>query len=200
MLFGHDEGKNLKQLCNGIKDLICVKMGGTGKESHVKNSILTGNGEEALKNVPTNKGALYANAAGEAPQFGTSEALEVIGGTSKKLLWRNVSPTSEFKEQDMTIDGKYDEIIITAAYSTGYTQKAVELSLDMRDSYATGALNITWGKNVARNVEARSADMSVTVWFDTGEHYNEYGSKYTGSNSTDIYCIPLAIYGVKGVK
>lgn len=30
MLFGHDEGKNLKQLCNGEKDVICPEMGGTG--------------------------------------------------------------------------------------------------------------------------------------------------------------------------
>lgn len=33
MLFGHDEGKNLKQLCNGEKDVICPEMGGTGGDS-----------------------------------------------------------------------------------------------------------------------------------------------------------------------
>lgn len=33
MLFGHDEGKNLKQLCNGEKDVICVGMGGTGADN-----------------------------------------------------------------------------------------------------------------------------------------------------------------------
>lgn len=30
MLFGHDEGKNIKQLCDGTKDVVCIKMGGTG--------------------------------------------------------------------------------------------------------------------------------------------------------------------------
>lgn len=33
MLYGHDEGKNLKQLCNGEKDVICIEKGGTGADN-----------------------------------------------------------------------------------------------------------------------------------------------------------------------
>ena len=33
MLYGHDEGKNLKQLCNGKDNVICIEMGGTGAKN-----------------------------------------------------------------------------------------------------------------------------------------------------------------------
>lgn len=100
MLFGHDEGKNLKQLCDGLKDLICIAMGGTGadnaedarknlgiggvatedvlpvskggtgKTTHTANAVITGNGGNAVKNVPSASGAFYATGANAAPQFG----------------------------------------------------------------------------------------------------------------------------------
>ena len=33
MLFGHDEGKNIVQLCNGSDDAVCIEMGGTGAKT-----------------------------------------------------------------------------------------------------------------------------------------------------------------------
>lgn len=30
MIYGHDEGKNVKQLCDGETDAVCIEMGGTG--------------------------------------------------------------------------------------------------------------------------------------------------------------------------
>ena len=79
MLYGHDQGKNIKQLSDDTNDVVCVKMGGTGKASHTANAVLTGNGEDAVKNVATANGALYATAANGAPKFGTLPIAQ--GGT-----------------------------------------------------------------------------------------------------------------------
>lgn len=81
MLYGHDQGKNIKQLCDGTNDIVCAKMGGTGKASHTANAVLTGNGEDAVKNVATANGAFYATAANGAPKFGTLPIAQ--GGTGK---------------------------------------------------------------------------------------------------------------------
>ena len=79
MLYGHDQGKNIVQLSDGTNDIVCAKMGGTGKASHTVNAVLTGNGEDAVKNVATANGVFYATAANGAPKFGTLPIAQ--GGT-----------------------------------------------------------------------------------------------------------------------
>lgn len=62
MLFGHDEGKNLKQLCDGLKDLICIAMGGTGADNPEDARKNLGIGAVATENVlPIEKGGTGAN-------------------------------------------------------------------------------------------------------------------------------------------
>lgn len=63
MLFGHDEGKNLKQLCNGKDDVVCVEMGGTGVKTK---------GEIGLMAYPV--GAVYMSYEETSPA-------ELFGGT-----------------------------------------------------------------------------------------------------------------------
>lgn len=68
MLFGHDEGKNIVQLCNGEKDVVCVEMGGTGADSLSKarqniNYIGTNPIEGADKDTPANWRALGSGVA-----------------------------------------------------------------------------------------------------------------------------------------
>jgi len=63
-------------LANGV---VTVAQGGTGKATHTSNAVLTGNGANAVNNVPTADGALYATAADVAPQFGTLPVAQ--GGT-----------------------------------------------------------------------------------------------------------------------
>lgn len=84
MLYGHDQGKNIKQLSDDTNDVVCAKMGGTGKASHTANAVLTGNGEDAVKNVATANGALYATAANGAPKFGTLPIAQ--GGTGATTI------------------------------------------------------------------------------------------------------------------
>lgn len=56
-----------------------VNQGGTGKNEHIVNSILTGNGTDALNNISTTNGAFYATSEGGAAQFGILPTAQ--GGT-----------------------------------------------------------------------------------------------------------------------
>ena len=59
--------------------IIPVSKGGTGKNIHTSNSVLTGNGTNAVKNVASANGAFYATGANGAPKFGTLPVAQ--GGT-----------------------------------------------------------------------------------------------------------------------
>lgn len=51
MLFGHDEGKNLVQLCDGSNDIICRQMGGTGIQADTAEELLLALGAISFKKV-----------------------------------------------------------------------------------------------------------------------------------------------------
>lgn len=114
-----------------------VAGGGTGGATHVANAVLLGNGGDAIKNVPTASGALYATTANGAPQFGTlplpqggtggntaataRENLEVyskeeidtlLGGGLDVTVWYDTKTDGEFYKADAAPDsttvGKYD--------------------------------------------------------------------------------------------
>lgn len=59
--------------------LLEVARGGTGLATLTANAVLCGNGTNALKQVATSTGALYATAVNGAPQFGTLPVAQ--GGT-----------------------------------------------------------------------------------------------------------------------
>ena len=58
---------------------LSIANGGTGATTHTSNSVLTGNGTSALKNVASANGALYATKVNGAPKFGTLPIAQ--GGT-----------------------------------------------------------------------------------------------------------------------
>ena len=67
---------------NAISDTLStvgVANGGTGKTSHTSNSVLVGNGTNAVKNITTVSGALYSTGSGSEPRFGVLP--EAQGGT-----------------------------------------------------------------------------------------------------------------------
>ena len=59
--------------------ILSVANGGTGQSSHTANAVLTGNGTNAVNNVETASGALYATTANGAAQFGILPI--ALGGT-----------------------------------------------------------------------------------------------------------------------
>ena len=60
-------------------DMATVNLGGTGKKSHVLNSILVGNGVNAVENVPSDNGAFFSSSKNGKPGFGTLPIAQ--GGT-----------------------------------------------------------------------------------------------------------------------
>lgn len=73
--------KNLLGLAKAaFVDLVSVALGGTGKSTHTANSVLTGNGTNAINNVPTANGAFFATGTNAAPKFATLPIAQ--GGTS----------------------------------------------------------------------------------------------------------------------
>jgi len=51
MLFGHDEGKNIKQLCDGDIDAICREMGGTGIKAKTAEELILALGGTIQKEI-----------------------------------------------------------------------------------------------------------------------------------------------------
>lgn len=62
-----------------VDGILNVANGGTGKATHTANSILAGDGANAVKNIPTVSGALFATSDDGAAQFGTLPIAQ--GGT-----------------------------------------------------------------------------------------------------------------------
>lgn len=63
----------------GVFGTLPVTQGGTGLNNHIVNSVLVGNGENALSNIQTNSGAFYAQDVNASPTFGTLPIAQ--GGT-----------------------------------------------------------------------------------------------------------------------
>ena len=67
---------------------LSVARGGTGKDTHTSNAVLTGNGASAVNNVATASGAFYATAANGAPSFGTLPIAQGgTGATTAAAAW-----------------------------------------------------------------------------------------------------------------
>ena len=67
-----DEIKSMLELTElSRRDLATVPLGGTGKNSHVLNSVLIGNGVDVINNVQSGNGAFYSTSKDGRPLFGT---------------------------------------------------------------------------------------------------------------------------------
>lgn len=62
-----------------ITGTLGVARGGTGNATHTRNSVLVGNDTDAVKNITSASGALYATGYNREPKFGTLPVLQ--GGT-----------------------------------------------------------------------------------------------------------------------
>lgn len=111
------------------------------------------------------------------------------------LLWQNASPTSVFAEQSIALDlSQYDKIQID--FKQLYTNTSIHDSIE---------LNI--GEDFCTSYVFAGEDNYVTGAYRAGHANNEkvtflgsYVTTVYGKSSVDSYCIPLRIYGIKGVR
>lgn len=179
-----------------------VVRGGTGKATHTSNAVLTGNGTNAVNNVATASGALFATSANGAAKFGTlpiaqggtgattaAAALKNLGGVSMKLLWENASFGSDFAQQTIALDlSGYSAVMITANGESSYF-------VPVGDIAKITSFN---GYYICR----RDVTVSTTgVWFGSVDVAITYGT--SASHKTEnpsSQCRPYKIYGIKGVS
>ena len=191
---------------NGI---ISTANGGTGKTTHTANSVLTGNGADAINNVATASGALFATEENGEAQFDTlpvaqggtgsetaEEALENLGAMGKwELLWENASPSSAFGEQTIPLDlSEYDFVVIRAMNKTDDTNKTYEYFLvGVNDRSQLGSLFLrsdTTAQAYTRIVIVTESN----IQFNTGWYQQIGHSARTESTSV---IVPNKIYGIK---
>ena len=187
MLYGHDEGKNIKQLNDGSNDVVCIKMGGTGASTAAgaRNNILEG------EPLPIAEGGTGATTAPDA-----RSNLGLSGAETKTLLWTNASPTSSFASQTLTIANlsAYDGVMII--FSRHTTVKMFN-DTDMVDN--SGYIGVDTSKNRYINGRATKVTPSSNA-IEIGDNIETTLKSNTVSNATkNANCIPLKIYGIKEV-
>ena len=121
------QGTGLTYLWSKIKSkfaalsggFVPVSQGGTGKGTHTSNAVLTGNGTNAVNNVPTASGAFYATSANGAAQFGTLPVAQGgTGVTANPSMLTNLASTSA---DDVLKDSPRPGVTGTLAIANGGT-------------------------------------------------------------------------------
>lgn len=116
---------------------------------------------------------------------------------TKKLLWSNARPNSEFSAQSLAIDGGYDEYIIEWNDYVGENARS-SLSLKKGESVKYCASSIGGGGTNfwanARTVASSGSGGSHRITFGNGT-YKSQGNTSVATSSASM--IPVRIYGVK---
>ena len=116
---------------------------------------------------------------------------------TKKLLWTNARPNSEFSSQSLSIDGNYDEYIIEWNDYMGENARS-SLNLKKGESVKFCALSIgDGGTNFwanTRTVASSGSGSSHRITFGNGT-YKSQGN--TSAATTSAAMIPVRIYGIK---
>ena len=103
------------KLANGAAT---VQKGGTGKQTLTSNAVITGNGTNAVNEVSTANGALYATGSGNAPQFGTLPIAQ--GGTGATTAANARANLSVDEKGKITISGTVYTVRTGTAGADGY--------------------------------------------------------------------------------
>lgn len=117
------------------------------------------------------------------------DLVNINAGISMELLWENASPTSEFAARIISLDlNPYKIVLIESILKPGSTQIINNL-VSKDDSLQTVLGGFTEG-NYYRLAQASN----------TGIQFGN-GYKYITSESANAAsCVPLKIYGIKGVS
>lgn len=108
-------------------------------------------------------------------------------------LWENASPTSSFAGQKISLDlTKYDGVLIyfKARTSSSYVSAIPAIAFKGEKSFVFLSLRYMY----ERDIEAFD-DTGITI--SDSFYFSSYGQ--SGTTGTD-YCIPVRIYGFKGVQ
>ena len=126
--------------------------------------------------------------------------LGLVGVETRTLLWTNASPTSEFASQTLSLSlSEYDAVEIECCYGSSYTN-VVETGI-YKKSY-TQQYMTCHGDIKTNNTGFYISQRLVTVTasgitFGKGT-YKNISAAAKGAESNN-HCIPLKIYGIKGV-
>lgn len=110
-------------------------------------------------------------------------------GITIDLLWQNTNPTSNFSARDIALDlSDYDMVMIRSkSVASGGNYYAVSYGLIDGSDYVSIIGNAyTTSYFYKRRFRASSSVVS-------------FGDGYRNTDSNASYCIPIAIYGIKGV-
>ena len=116
---------------------------------------------------------------------------------TKKLLWTNARPNSEFSSQSLSIDGNYDEYIIEWNDYVGENARS-SLILKKGEAVKYCAPSIGGGGTNfwvnTRTVASSGSGSSHRITFGNGT-YKTQGN--TSIATTSSAMIPVRIYGIK---
>ena len=116
---------------------------------------------------------------------------------TRKLLWSNSSPNSQFGAQSLAIDGSYDEYIIEwNDYVGEYSRSSLSLKRGESVKFCTSSIG-GGGTNFwvnARQVTSSGSGSSHRITFGNGT-YKTQGN--TSIATTSAAMIPVRIYGIK---
>ena len=105
---------------------LSIANGGTGATTHTSNSVLTGNGTSAVKNVASANGALYATKKNGAPKFGTLPIAQGGTGATNAAAARSnlgignlMNYISAQLSSDFTLTNSYKQIPLAQVLKNG---------------------------------------------------------------------------------
>ena len=127
------------------------------------------------------------------------KSLDENNGIQMKKLWQNASPTSNFAAQTINLDlSEYDYVLIEIKSYVNYSFTENQLVRVGAEDYITAKYDI---QSQTSYITLTSRLATVT---NTGIVFTQGCAKYMSASSpagvNASYCIPVRIYGIKGVQ
>lgn len=163
MLYGHDEGKNIVQLCNGSKDVVCIAKGGTGANNAAGARANLGLGSVATENVlPVSKGGTGATTAAAIGlmaypvgavyiSYNSTSPAELFGGT-----WTPITGVFPYFNAG-TAKGGSNTHTLTIAEMPSHNHKEAGWNISYKDGISKVAASgsvYSWGANNGYSTDA----------------------------------------------
>ena len=164
-----------------------------------------GNSVSYEATIPTDSVAFHIRDGGKGAAFGkyaesdnllevdwdlkVNGNLTVPGGfVQQKLLWENDSPSSSFDGQTVSVDlSSYDMYEIIYGPNTSYYTREMSMKARVGKGMVLIGLWADTDRIFHRGVTAASGGLT-------------FGNAWENKANNNAYCIPIAIYGIRGVK